>query len=564
MKSSLNIHSIGSRVIGAAVLVNILMAVAVGYALYAMNQIGYELEAIAEEDIPLTQKLTTVTIHQLEQAAQLERGFRFGEIIKQNAHAEKNFSAVLTAFNKSTVRIEGELHSAEEFAKKAASLTRNKADKTKFENVATALKKIEKTHKAYTHNAQQIFELYKTGDLHNAENLTEKIEAEEDQFDRELGALVTKVGQFTANAGIRAEKHERQAVIILTIIMGMSFVLGLLIAVLISRSISTRMAKAMAGAETIAAGDLTQDLTSDAKDETGQLLNKMNDMRHKLLNMLTGINGAAMQLSSAAEELSVVSRQTSTGVARQQSETDQVATAVNEMSATADEVARNAVNAAESAQQADAATKLGQNIVNDTISIMQAVAHNVEDNSSVVRKLNDDSDKIGVVLDVIRGIAEQTNLLALNAAIEAARAGEQGRGFAVVADEVRTLASRTQESTQEIQAVIEDLQNASKSAVQAMDQGASQARDGVAQAAEAGKSLDNITIAVDTIAGMNTQIASAAEEQSAVSRELERNLTNIANVATETTQGTEQIASSSTELAALAVGLQGMVEEFKV
>jgi len=559
MKSSLNIHSIGSRVIGAAVLVNILMAVAVGYALYAMNQIGYELEAIAEEDIPLTQKLTTVTIHQLEQAAQLERGFRFGEIIKQNAHAEKNFSAVLTAFNKSTVRIEGELHSAEEFAKKAASLTRNKADKTKFENVATALKKIEKTHKAYTHNAQQIFELYKTGDLHNAENLTEKIEAEEDQFDRELGALVTKVGQFTANAGIRAEKHERQAVIILTIIMGMSFVLGLLIAVLISRSISTRMAKAMAGAETIAAGDLTQDLTSDAKDETGQLLNKMNDMRHKLLNMLTGINGAAMQLSSAAEELSVVSRQTSTGVARQQSETDQVATAVNEMSATADEVARNAVNAAESAQQADAATKLGQNIVNDTISIMQAVAHNVEDNSSVVRKLNDDSDKIGVVLDVIRGIAEQTNLLALNAAIEAARAGEQGRGFAVVADEVRTLASRTQESTQEIQAVIEDLQNASKSAVQAMDQGASQARDGVAQAAEAGKSLDNITIAVDTIAGMNTQIASAAEEQSAVSRELERNLTNIANVATET-----QIASSSTELAALAVGLQGMVEEFKV
>ena len=564
MKLAFNPHAISSRVIGTILLLNLLMAIAVGYAIYAMNQIGGELEGIVEEDIPLTQKLMGVTVHQLEQAALLERGIRFGEILDQGNHAAEQFHEAITAFDENTKHIEAELHAAELFAEENIAVAHTPKEREEFEHVVSAIQKIEKEHKEYEHHAHQIFAKFEQGDRHNAEALAENIEAEEQQLNHEIEALEAEVGQFTLAAGLLAEEHEHDAITMMAALLVLNITLGLLIGIVVTRSISGALAKAIAGAEVIAAGDLTQELESTAKDETGQLLNSMNEMRHKLLSMLMGINGAVVQLSSAAEELSVVTEQTRDGVAQQQSETDQVVTAINEMAATADEVARNAGSAADGARQADEATQSGQCIVNDTISVIQQVARNVEDNAGVVRKLNDDSEKIGVVLDVIRGIAEQTNLLALNAAIEAARAGEQGRGFAVVADEVRTLASRTQASTQEIQAVIEELQSASKVAVQAMDQGATQAHEGVTQAAEAGKALENITTAVDSISDMNTQIASAAEEQSAVSRELERNVVNIANVVTDTSLGTEQIATASTELAALAVGLQEMVGEFKV
>ncbi len=262
--------------------------------------------------------------------------------------------------------------------------------------------------------------------------------------------------------------------------------------------------------------------------------------------------------------LSAISVQTGNGIRAQQSGTDQVATAVCEMVATIKEVARNTAQAADAAREADAQTKSGDLVVKQAIDVIEVLAKDVDRASQVISKLSDDSQNIGMVLNVIRGIAEQTNLLALNAAIEAARAGEQGRGFAVVADEVRMLASRTNQSTQEIQKMIEQLQAGAKEAVQVMERGGTQARTSVQEATKAGTSLSSIANSVANITDMSTQIAVAIEQQSMVAEEISRNIITISQINTQTSDGAGQTEDASAELARLAIHLQNVVSQFKV
>jgi methyl-accepting chemotaxis protein len=311
-------------------------------------------------------------------------------------------------------------------------------------------------------------------------------------------------------------------------------------------------------------GDLTRRLDQTSKDEFGELARNFNVYVGSLQQIIQEATGSSAQMSAAAEQLSLITNDSQRGVQQQQSEVDQVATAMNEMSATVQEVARNAAVAAEAARKANGEATTGKQVVSQTVKAINEVAAEVEAATAVIHKLNADSNHIGTVLDVIRGIAEQTNLLALNAAIEAARAGEQGRGFAVVADEVRTLATRTQESTQEIQKMIEGLQVGTRNAVQVMEHGRSKAQASVQQAACAGESLSSITGVVGTISDMNAQIASAAEEQGAVAEEINRNIVNISQITGQTAAGASQIAAASKELAKLAVHLQTHVGRFKV
>ncbi|WP_371911821.1 methyl-accepting chemotaxis protein [Pseudomonas sp. ok272] len=250
-------------------------------------------------------------------------------------------------------------------------------------------------------------------------------------------------------------------------------------------------------------------------------------------------------------------------LANQRSEIEQVATAMNEMTATVQEVARHASQAAHSADSTDQQAVQGQQVVGRAVNAIDAVAIDIEHAVQVIARLQDDSKSISGVLEVIRGVAEQTNLLALNAAIEAARAGEQGRGFAVVADEVRTLASRTQQSTGEIQAVIEQLQSAAREAAAVMQQSQARARDSVEQAQLASGALEQITLSVTRINDMNAQIASAAEEQSSVSDEINQNVVNINDVADRVTDSAGQTAQASSQLARLAVDLQALVGQFR-
>ncbi len=329
--------------------------------------------------------------------------------------------------------------------------------------------------------------------------------------------------------------------------------------------VARRSEKMVGALQALAKGDLTYKLKISGKDEFAWMCWEYSCAQTSFTAIVNELKSNAAHLASAAEELSTITAAHSQrGVAKQNAETEQVAAAMTQMSQTVHDVANNAARAATAAQEADDEARKGFDVVKQTVNTIGNLAQEVKRTSSAISKLKEDSVSIGTVLDVIRGIAEQTNLLALNAAIEAARAGEQGRGFAVVADEVRSLASRTQESTQEIQAMIERLQAGAIEAVRAMEEGQAKAESSVEQAAHAGESLESINQVVEQIKTMNTQIAAAAEQQSATAVEINKNVVNISSISTETSQGAQQTAQASDELARLASQLQEMVGKFVV
>ncbi|EKP0248730.1 methyl-accepting chemotaxis protein [Aeromonas veronii] len=316
----------------------------------------------------------------------------------------------------------------------------------------------------------------------------------------------------------------------------------------------------------VSSGDLTSriDMQQFNNDELGTLAKGFGEMQTNLRTLVSEVSGSVVQLSSAAEEISSVASQSANNMNAQQHELNQLATAMNEMQATVQEVSRNTSDAASAATSASETAELGAQTVNDSIQRIERVAGAIESTAVVIRQLGDDSRNIGMVLEVIRGIAEQTNLLALNAAIEAARAGEQGRGFAVVADEVRTLAKRTQDSTSQINTIIAELQQRAEQAGSTMQQSQELMNTTVATAREAGESISQISGSVSSISHMNIQIATATEEQGAVSEELNRNVVNISHASEEVAAGATQMAQACNELNHLATQLQDMVRRFRV
>ncbi|MGL5286933.1 MAG: methyl-accepting chemotaxis protein, partial [Aeromonas sp.] len=300
------------------------------------------------------------------------------------------------------------------------------------------------------------------------------------------------------------------------------------------------------------------------KDEIGQLGQAIQRMKNGLGDLVSEISSSVTQLGSAVEEVSAISTQSSQGMSQQQGQITQVATAMQQMQTTVEDVARNTTQAAEMARSAFNASRQGQQVVVSAIDSLEKMAGEIEGTGQVVSQLESESNNISLVLDVIRNIADQTNLLALNAAIEAARAGEQGRGFAVVADEVRTLAQRTQDSTTEIQRMIEQLQSRASAAGSAMQEGCQSMLETVSLARGAGEQMEQVNDAVTAISDMNTQIASATEEQHQVAEELGRNMLVINTVAEENAQGANHTAQSCHELARLAQHLQQRISRFSL
>ncbi|MGK9067157.1 methyl-accepting chemotaxis protein [Stutzerimonas chloritidismutans] len=350
----------------------------------------------------------------------------------------------------------------------------------------------------------------------------------------------------------------------LVISTALALLLGILAAWLITRQIILPLRTTMADVDRIASGDLTAAAKITRRDELGVLQQGIQQMGTTLRELIGGIRDGVSQISSAAEELSAVTTQTSAGVNSQKEETDQVATAMHEMSATVQEVARNAEQAAQAATEADEEAREGDRVVAEVVAQIERMAGEVVRSSDAMTVLQSDSDKIGSVMNVIRAVAEQTNLLALNAAIEAARAGEAGRGFAVVADEVRGLAQRTQKSTEEIEGLISALQGGTQQVSAIMRNSRNLTESSVELTRRAGTSLARITSTVSNIQAMNQQIATAAEEQSAVAEEISRSVVNVRDLSEQAAAASEETAASSVELARLGTQLQAMVSRFRI
>ncbi len=379
----------------------------------------------------------------------------------------------------------------------------------------------------------------------------------------ELNALVEDV-TLRAGAAIKTQQeavNRAQTFLWSSTLLVLVFVLALYF--IIARALG-RLPRVVEELRRVAEGDLSSDYESRSNDEIGQLVQAMSDMRSRLTAMMSNISTASLSLASASEEMSSITAQVSDSIQHQRSETEQVATAMNEMNATSQEVAGNIAHTADAAEKANQETGKGRRIIEEAIEGIRGLAQKIEDSSETVHQLEQHSEEITSVLDVIRGVAEQTNLLALNAAIEAARAGEQGRGFAVVADEVRTLASRTQKSTEEINKMIEKLRDGTGRAVQVMNGSREQARTVVANASSAEQSLTSIADAVSRINDMSTQIASAAEEQSAVAEEINRNIVRISEMTDQSAEASDQTAVASQDLALIASDLNGMLRQFKL
>ncbi|ANB03053.1 methyl-accepting chemotaxis protein [Ectothiorhodospira sp. BSL-9] len=347
---------------------------------------------------------------------------------------------------------------------------------------------------------------------------------------------------------------------------------GLLLVIAISLGIALLVIRRITGAvdeldkasREMANGNLTIKVAESGNDELTRVARGFNQMVESVRGIIGQVTGATTQVASAAEELTAVTGETRQRVDHQQNQTEQVATAMNEMTATVVEVARNAADASQAARQVNEEAGEAQQVSAQAIKAIQELSDEIRRAGEVIQKLEADSEKIGAVLDVIQGVAEQTNLLALNAAIEAARAGEQGRGFAVVADEVRTLASRTQKSTLEIEEMIKALQGGTRNAVAVMQAGLKRAEETSNGAAMADRSMASIVHAVGTINDMSTQIASAAEEQSAVAEDINRNVVRISEVGHDVSSGSGEIASAAQELSRLAADLSHAMDRFRV
>jgi len=418
---------------------------------------------------------------------------------------------------------------------------------------------------SYMQAQTQMMELSRQNKLDEMRSLINtRIKDGTDQMGEQLNKLVALNTADAKDASAVAGANYDSAITGIVAVAVIAALLTVLLAWLLTRSIVTPLNRAVLAAQTIAEGNLSKVIDVDGKDEPARLLGALATMQASLRKTIEQIAGSATQLGTAAEELSAVTQDASRGLQQQNNEIEQAATAVNEMTAAVEEVARNAVSTSEASNQSTQAAREGRDRVVETVDAIQTMTHDVHNTSLMIEGLAAQGRDIGKVLDVIRAIAEQTNLLALNAAIEAARAGEAGRGFAVVADEVRALAHRTAQSTQEIEKMVAGIQNGTGEAVASMQQSNQRTQSTLELARAAGVALEQITQSIHLINERNLVIASASEEQAQVSREVDRNLVNIRDLATQSAAGANQTSTATHELSRLAVDLNALVSRFVI
>ena len=540
---SLRNMNIAPRAFLGFALIGTLMLILGAGALLQMGQIRSAAEDISTTSVPSIQNLDEFT-----QLTLRLRVLSYRLLINREPDVQQKTMELLDLRNQ-------EIRTAQTEYEKYISSPQERAVYERYQQLMGNYRQLEDRMRSLSRNGDidQLRALLNTELLENSEAIN-----------KELNSLMRINGQQIAEANQRASDMYSAAIKLVVFLLLLATALTIACALLLTRSITQPITQALEAAEAIAEGNLTRPIKVDGSDEAGRLLQAMAKMQGKLRDTLQRISGSATQLASAAEELNCVTDESAKGLTQQNNEIEQAATAVNEMTSAVEEVARNAVSTSEASKNATASAGDGRDLVLETVSAIERMSGDVQSTATLIGNLAAESRDIGKVLDVIRGLADQTNLLALNAAIEAARAGEAGRGFAVVADEVRALAHRTQQSTSEIERMIGSIQGGTEQAVDSMRNSTERAESTLNIAKGAGLALDTINTAIVEINERNLVIASAAEEQAQVAREVDRNLVNLRDLSVQSATGASQTSSASNVLSRLAVDLNSMVSRFSL
>lgn len=527
--------------VGFGVMIVLVLAVAITAAL-SIASISKNIDDIV--DIRIPQKDMLADLHGAIQDAASH--LRDAIIAETPQGVEKNLQALTAAQSKV-----GEL-----FEKIKASLTTEKG-KALYQAILDK-------RKAYIEVRNQVTQLLKEGKKKDALALMPKLDPLQDAYFKAVSDLDAVVNTVAKKSGEDARSNASTTRLTIIFLSVGALIIAVLITFWIVKSITKPLNNAVDTANKIASGDLTVQVTGSGNTETGQLLNAMGAMVEKLKTLISDIKSASSSMASGSHQLSASSEEITRTMNDQSSRSSQIATSAEEMSQTVIDIARNSADIATSANDTAGIAQKGAEIVNKSVNESRAIAATVESSAKVMQTLGDKSKQIGEIVSTINDIADQTNLLALNAAIEAARAGEQGRGFAVVADEVRKLAERTAQATSEISGMIGEIQGEVDNAVDAMNRTNEQVEVGLKYSVEAGQQLSSIVQSVTTLQGMVQQIASATEEMSSTSEAISGDIQAVAAGAKEISLGSDQIAQSSSELSRLAGDLKNSVDQFRV
>jgi len=550
---------VGQKVGGV---VGILIALLMFSSIFGVSKvslIGKEMKTVQSEDLPLIQLVADITVKQLEKAILIEKAMRIAQV----SIAEETVSGIHKKVQALALEIDAEIKQGEQLISVAQTHPLSERQATELKELEKFMFSIEEEHNQYEMRVEHLLTSLEKGVKVEGEEVL-AVEKAQKNLNHQLEETLVSVELMTDHALETVVEDEESALMGMMIISVVSIIIGLGLGVVMTRAITRPIAHAVDTANKLAAGDLTVEVKVRSTDETGQMLMAMKKMTHSIRSMVGQVVTATEQLTGAAHEIAVVSKQTAVNLEIQKDDLNQTSVAMEEMSASIHEVAKSASLAAQSASEADTQADEGRSVVDQVSGSVSILASDLESTQKVINKLNSETDSVDSILAVITSIAEQTNLLALNAAIEAARAGEQGRGFAVVADEVRTLASRTQASIAETQQLTGRLKNEAKTSVLAMQGGQEKTVGAVDLSKKAAQSLHGISQAVTHINEMNTQIASAAEQQSTVAEQANHSIHKMNRTAIENSAGAQQISTATEEIAHLSANLKQLVAMFKV